>query len=61
MLATIGIVLLVIFVIVLIIGVIRVMITPPDSFIDGIMQIIMIDCLIDILEVIFSCIGDLFD
>lgn len=57
-LATIG---LVIFGIIIIIGIIRVMFTPFTGFINFFMELILLDWLGDALGWVFEAIGDLWD
>jgi hypothetical protein len=52
---------LIILAVIVFIGIIRVIVTPPESFFDLILDILLLDLLIDLLQVLFEGIGDSLD
>lgn len=52
---------LIILAVIVFIGIIRVIVSPPESFFDFILDILLLDLLIDLLQVLFEGIGDSLD
>jgi hypothetical protein len=52
---------LIILAVIVFIGIIRVIVTPSESFFDLILDILLLDLLIDLLQVLFEGIGDSLD
>jgi len=52
---------LVILAVIVFIGIIRVIVTPPESFSDCILDILLLDLLIDLFQVLLEAIGDSLD